>query len=511
MNKSRLAGLWLAAMPLVPSTAMALDPTLPQPGKRPPLPQPVTLPAVPPAPVVAPEPRPAPPIPASAPATSPGTTNPSETPATRSPIPDAAAQREANRIVDQVYKETIAAARSPEQKRQLGQRFYKLAMETTSDLPGKYVLLIRARDLASDAGDVDTTLGSIAETEKSFAVEAGAADMEVVARLQKNLRGPEPHRALARYLIGAANDALVADRFEAAKRLADLAVADALRSNDTNLQKLANARTKEIREIELAYTQAKPALAAIAKGSTDDADSLIAGRYKCLYKGDWTTGLPLLATSNDAALKDLATKELTGVAGADQQLSVGDAWWDQSEKLAGVPKNLATVRARYWYEQAEPYLTGLPKAKAQRRLKESEALALLYGPKGLPVLPPAPPSSPGTNAPPAATGLMKRLPPKFTREWKFPPRWLNKPELVTIAENRVSIINEGGTNQVCKDEEFIPQPDGSLVLQWNYGEMKTGYEIWKVEGTEISILRWDNKEDKDAGKAAKRTGFIRAR
>jgi hypothetical protein len=498
-------------MPLLATTAFGLDPTLPKPGSR----RPTPTSAPPPPAAVTPAPAsPSQAAPSSLPATSAkGSDEPSAAPTQRSPIPDANAQREANRVVDQIYKESIAAAKSPDQRKALGQKFFKLAQETTTDMPGRYVLLIRARDLATDAGDIETTLASIAETERSFVIEAGVSEMEIMNRLQKNLRGPEAHKTLARYLLGAANDAVAADRFEGARRFADLAVSDANRANDPNLLKMATSRAKEIREIEQAYTQANAALAAIAKGSTEPADALAAGKYKCLYKGDWTGGLPLLATGSDTALKDLAIKELSGVAGADQQISVADAWWDEADKLTGVPKNLATVRARYWYEQAEPFLTGLPKAKAQKRLKESESLALLYGPKGAP----AHPSTPGNAAagsPTAATPSAQpvasqiKLNGKFTRAWKAPEIWVNKPELVTIKENKVTILNEGGTNTVCKDEEFTTLPDGSLALQWNYGESKSGYEVWSMQGGEIVISRWNTKEEKEAGKQARRVGFV---
>ena len=101
-----------------------------------------------------------------------------------------------------------------------------------------------------------------------------------------------------------------------------------------------------------------------------------------------------------------------------------------------------------------------------------------------------------------------RLPPKFTREWKSPPLWINRPELVTIKDGKVNIMNEGGTNPVCKDEEFLIQKDGSLVLQWNYGENKSGYELWLMQGKDVVIQRWNTKEEKDSGRQARRIGFI---
>jgi len=74
----------------------------------------------------------------------------------------------------------------------------------------------------------------------------------------------------------------------------------------------------------------------------------------------------------------------------------------------------------------------------------------------------------------------------------------------------VTILNNGGTQTVCKDEEFATQKDGSLILQWNYGDMKTGYEIWSMQGNELTIQRWNSKEEKDGGRVARRIGLLPA-
>lgn len=518
MGSTRSATKWavlsvvVAAAAAAPS-ARALDPTLPQPGRRPP----------------------AAPVGGSAPAgPGPATPNvpdvPPPVPVTdRQPIPDAAAQQQATKLVEQVYREPIAAARSPEQKKALGQQFLRKGIETTTDPAGKYVLLTRARDVAADAGDVDTCLAAILGTEQSFAVEPGSADLETISRLAKNVRGVEPHRTLARYLMGSANESVTADKYEAAKRLADMAQSAAARANDPALLRTTAARAKEVREVEAAYAAAKPALAAVSKGATDADSSLAAGRFKCFFKGEWAGGSLLLATGSDATLKDLAGKELGGLGDADQQSAVADGWWAEAEKVQGVARNLLMAHARTLYQQAEPSLGGLPKDKAAKRVKETEGLAALYATRAGWVHPPqqdgggsakagspvaATPvgiPTPGAGAKPAATGKAGgplQLPPQFTREWKSPILWVNKPEQVTIVDNKVTILNEGGTNSVCKDAPLTPQKDGSMTLQWDYGEKKSGYEVWKMDGKDLVIERWNSKAEKDGGQPARRVGAI---
>src|SRR4051794_8515047 len=105
---SALALIWLS------SPALALDPTLPRPGgKAPPPPAPVFTPVAP---------TPLNTAPPEAPATGPAVARaadapPPAAPATRQAIPDAAAVQQANRLIDQLFRDrAAAAAKTPELK-----------------------------------------------------------------------------------------------------------------------------------------------------------------------------------------------------------------------------------------------------------------------------------------------------------------------------------------------------------------------------------------------------------
>ncbi|QOV89159.1 hypothetical protein [Humisphaera borealis] len=357
-RSARVAVLLLAVAPAW--GALALDPTLPQPGRAKPSPASGTGTGA--SAVAAPAVADKTPVEA--------------TPADRKPVPDPAALADAQKLVDQVYKDELAAAKTPDQKKQLAAKFRQLAAE--SQPAGRYVLLARAREVAADAGDADTSLGAVADLERSFDLDGGAMELDAVVRLQRVLRSPESLKAVTRYLLGSANQAVVGDRFESARKLIDQAVLLSARVNDPALAKLVAARAKEIREIEAAFAAAKPAIEAAAKQAADPAQSLAAGRYRALYKGEFPAGLPLLAAGADDPLKDVAVKELAGVSGAEQQDAIADAWYGVAEKLTGVAKNHALLHAAGFYAQAAPSLAGLQQAKAVKRAKEAEPLAAMY-------------------------------------------------------------------------------------------------------------------------------------
>ena len=102
-----------------------------------------------------------------------------------------------------------------------------------------------------------------------------------------------------------------------------------------------------------------------------DANQIV-GAFRCFVKGDWEGGLPMLALGNDAALRALAARDMEGVSGREDQVALGDAWWELASKDEGMAKESLQQRAAHWYRKAMAGLTGLVKEKIAARLKEIE-------------------------------------------------------------------------------------------------------------------------------------------
>ena len=164
---------------------------------------------------------------------------------------------------------------------------------------------------------------------------------------------------------------------------------------------------------------------------------------------------------------------------------------------AGTAKAHLQLRDRKWYADAAPNLAGLAKAKAEQRVKETALLAAVYGPKHV--------EAAGAGS--SAGGL--ELPQgEFVRQWKTPPAWANKPELVMVKGKKISVVNEGGRNTVYADADLVREPDGTLSVTWRQDANHSGYEVWSGGGRDITITRWDSKAEKDAGKPPRRVGFL---
>ena len=92
------------------------------------------------------------------------------------------------------------------------------------------------------------------------------------------------------------------------------------------------------------------------------------GKYECFFKGDWEKGVSNLALGKDDNLKAVAAMELKRPASSTEQAKLGDDWWDLAEKQEGVTRLQMQQRAAYWYQKAMPGLSGLTKAKVEKRL-----------------------------------------------------------------------------------------------------------------------------------------------
>src|SRR5262249_60236 len=131
---------------------------------------------------------------------------------------------------------------------------------------------------------------------------------------------------------------------------------------------------KESAEIYKEFLAAKAARDKLATAADEEA-SYKWGRFLAYCKGQWGDGLPLLAAGNEEKVQMLAEKDQTNPKHSAEQTETGDGWYalGEAEKSALAKKNL-WLRAKYWYEQAQPMLAGFNKSKVDKRLKDIDAL-----------------------------------------------------------------------------------------------------------------------------------------
>ncbi len=288
--------------------------------------------------------------------------------------PDEAAQADAAKLIRDLFGAQIDAAKTIIAKDELAKKLLQQGIDSKADPAGQFVLYKMARDLAIAVGDPAVALQSIDETARAFRIDSSTMRQETLAALAKTAINPIQSRALADAAWTALDEALADDNFDVAKLLATQGVAAAKRGKDIEMQRQWAARAKDLEELTAEFDAVRPALTAIVQKPLDPTANAAVGHYRIFVKGDWDTGLPMIALGAESPLQALAVVEMSPPAESEAQLKLADAWWDLAESSAdAAEKDRLQGRAFFWYGQALPNLNGLPKAKVEKRLQEVTA------------------------------------------------------------------------------------------------------------------------------------------
>jgi hypothetical protein len=288
----------------------------------------------------------------------------------RTPAPDAAAQKQAEKLIRDVFKEEYAR-KAPVDRIALAKKMIAQAQQTDDDAAARFVLLREARILAQEASDWTTALKAIEETKKQFEVETVSATLAVHSAMAKAAKTPEEMTFAGRTMLALADDALEAQQWDVASRSAAEASALFRQAKNLALVTKAESKVKLVAERQAWSARVVKAAATLEKSPDDPEANYVLGREEGLFKGEWDRAVGLLAKGSDPALKAAASKDADFPDEAPAQVAAGDAWWDLAEKESSdVAKVNLRARAAHWYRKAKETATGLLKEKVAQRLDE---------------------------------------------------------------------------------------------------------------------------------------------
>jgi len=313
-------------------------------------------------PVVVP-PQPAPPA-----------VNPAPGAAKRAPIPEAAKQREAEKLIKDIFKEQYSK-RAPADRKALARLLLGQVEKNQDDLAALWVICREAQDAAVQACDIRTAVDAVESAARVFEVDAAAMKNDAFVSLGKLVKTPEEFVALTTALHELVEELVEADQHEAAEKAANLALQQARRSKDDALFNRASNRTKEVADGKSLFAAMKSSREALAKNADDPRANLEMGQFQCFVKGNWDVGLRFLSKGSDATLKALAEKELARPAQAAELVALAESWEQLADKdKSALRKSQLLAHARSIYEGAMPNASGLLRAKVEKRLKDMERL-----------------------------------------------------------------------------------------------------------------------------------------
>lgn len=285
------------------------------------------------------------------------------------PLPPAADIRTAESEVRQVFKESYNK-RGDDAKRVLAEQLIEQAKDPTNRPAAVYALLSEGARMGAKADAVDLVITAADALGNHFGQETIAARLEWLDAVSRAAREDTEASLLANALIALAEEAVRAESFDLAEKIAREASGIARRVKGSGLYDATKSLRDRIDETGEQYERAVKAVKTLKALPDDPAANRTIGVYVCLFRNEWDKGLPYLAKGDDTLLQAAANKDLANPQDADTMAKVGEAWFELIEKeKTNAGKRGLMNRAEHWYQQALPGLGGLAKAAVEKRLE----------------------------------------------------------------------------------------------------------------------------------------------
>ncbi|HVE41922.1 MAG TPA: hypothetical protein VNM14_18655 [Planctomycetota bacterium] len=293
----------------------------------------------------------------------------------RLPIPEAAKQREAEKLVRELLKDQYAKKAAAD-RQALARNLLEMAGKSAEDPAALWVLYREAQEVATQACDVKAAIQALDGAASDFDIDVLPQKSTTLLALSKNAKSPDDAAALIRALLVYSDDCVAVDQYDLADKAMSLAAQQARKANDPALTARSAIRSKEVAEAKSRYQAMKSVLETLAKTPDDPSANNEMGQFLCFVKGNWDLGLRFLVRGSDATLKALSQKELALPTQAAELAALGDGWWDLSEKdKSPLRKGQLQAHARQIYSMALATAPPLLKMKIEKRMEGAEPQA----------------------------------------------------------------------------------------------------------------------------------------
>lgn len=283
-------------------------------------------------------------------------------------VPTSADQQPTRDRIDELYD--IRTLREPEDKLRVAKNLLDVGSESSENHTERYVMLRTGADLAAEAGDLLTAVRAVDQIAADFDGDASALKLYLLRKFAKANVSTQVKASQLTYVVPIIDEGLANDHFDAV----DKVIKDLL-SARLKHPELAGRR-KQALDMKDIYRKVAAAKDVLKSNPDDAAANAVVGEYLCFVKQDWQSGLSLLAKSDDALLRDVASKDAANPKESNEQLAVADDWYklaESQDKGSVREKGALLTRAEDWYSKALPELKGLDEAHAKRRLEEIKA------------------------------------------------------------------------------------------------------------------------------------------
>lgn len=296
------------------------------------------------------------------------------------PVPNEAQQRKSEAKIRDVFGRDFEQATTPDMRIALADQLWEQSKQEKCDPIDGFVLRRLSYEQLAAADQVERSFEQIDETSDVYEIDPLATKAEILTALiahstRSGVRNLSVNQDLSEMALRLAEEAGTKTQFDVASRLTKQATALARSTKDGKFIRDTAARVQKIERMKGRFAVVQKAIDALARDPNDPDANLTVGRWRCFGANNWDQGLPLLAKGSNAALAEVAKRDIAKPTEPNDQMSVGDGWWDIAANEQGIVKSAAMARSVHWYDQALPNLSGLDRTKVQKHLEAANAEA----------------------------------------------------------------------------------------------------------------------------------------
>lgn len=304
--------------------------------------------------------------------------------ATKLPVPSQDEQLKIANELKVIFKQHYADLSTPAKESALAAALRNGTKDLGDDPVSRFVMLQEAHTHALAARDLRLAEDLASELCATFEVDFLSMQSQMLTTAIQSAKATDPGLLVAKALE--LIDLLtVKERFDEALVLLETVEGESKRLKVAGLHAKLTAARRKARTEQIESETIQGAIGVLKAVPDDPAANLIVGKHLCFAKGDWATGLRMIAQGNDPKIAATAELDLTAPTEAPQQIEVGDAWWALAESSKADEKHLLR-RAAFWYAQSLPRLQpGIDRLKITRRLEEVSTRGLRIRLEELPI------------------------------------------------------------------------------------------------------------------------------
>jgi hypothetical protein len=278
-------------------------------------------------------------------------------------------------MIREVYAKELAS-KDLEERRAFSGKLMAAAMESGDDSAARFVLLKEARDLASSAGDAFAARKAVITLGKFYAIDQTRMLLGTMNLTQAATTNSEALAAAVQVCLNVTETSILADDYPSAIRSISIALTAAEKTKNPLLIDRVKERSRLLQAISLELDSVAKAREILKRDPEDPEACARVGRFLCLYKGDWSGGLPLIAKGAESALKKPAQNDLAAAADGHRRLAAGEDWWELSSSQTWIARKNLQMRAAWWYRQVLAEQTGIHRTSVEKHIEAVELAAL---------------------------------------------------------------------------------------------------------------------------------------